>query len=65
MKRKSSGLIQTHYGLACQQCGECVPGNEEWDWCDHITGYGCSWNDEDDYDSSDDYDYEADLDDDE
>lgn len=64
MKRKSSGLVQTHYGLACQQCGESVPGNEDWDWCDHITGRGCPWNHEDDYDSSDD-EYETDLEDDE
>lgn len=36
-------------GLYCRACGMlAAPGDEEFDWCDHITGEGCSYFPEED-----------------
>lgn len=51
---EDGGLVQQHNNLYCSACGMmAAPGDEEFDWCDHITGEGCAYMDDvedDDFD---------------
>ena len=53
------GLVESRGMLFCTACGlMAMPGNEEFDWCDHITGRGCAWKDDDDEEELEDEDFE-------
>jgi endogenous inhibitor of DNA gyrase (YacG/DUF329 family) len=34
-------VLMEQYG--CLVCGSHMPGDEDWDWCDHVTGRNCVW----------------------
>lgn len=60
-KMNGEGEIERDGLLFCFACGMLAAhGDEEYDFCDHRTGYGCSYNDEtfeddDRFDEDDDY----------
>lgn len=44
---RKDGLVRHHGELYCGCCGILAqPGNEDFDWCDHISGDGCPYNEE-------------------
>ena len=58
------GQVERDGNLYCGACGILAcPGNEDYDWCDHTTGHGCIYMDEDDLDDDDEWELLQDIDD--
>lgn len=48
-EEEEDGLVERDGMLFCGCCGNLAsPGEEEWDWCDHVTGGGCAYAPEED-----------------